>query len=168
MTKSDSTLKNDVSAELAWDPAVKATAIGVAVKDGVVTLTGHLDTYVEKEAAARAVRRVAGVRAIALEIDVKLSAEHRRSDTDIAASAELALKWNTLVPLDAIRLTVDHGWVTLQGEVEWEYQRHGAEKAIRPLIGVVGISNEIKLRAKPKVADLDRKIEAALTRQATR
>ncbi|MGZ5249366.1 MAG: BON domain-containing protein, partial [Caldimonas sp.] len=77
MTKSDSTLKNDVSAELAWDPAVKATAIGVAVKDGVVTLTGHLDTYVEKEAAARAVRRVAGVRAIALEIDVKLSAEHR-------------------------------------------------------------------------------------------
>lgn len=168
MTKSDSTLKDDVSAELAWDPAVKSTAIGVAVKDGVVTLTGHLDTYAEKDAATRAVRRVAGVRAIALEIDVKLSAEHKRSDTDIAASAELALKWNTLVPVDSIRLTVDHGWVTLQGEVEWEFQRRSAEKAIRPLIGVVGISDEIKLRSKPRVADLDRKIEAALTRQAIR
>lgn len=168
MAKSDSTLKDDVSAELAWDPAVKATAIGVAVKEGVVTLSGHLDTYAEKDAATRAVRRVAGVKAIALEIDVKLSDQHKRSDTDIAASAELALKWNTLVPAESIRLTVDHGWVTLQGGVEWEFQRRGAEQAIRPLIGVVGISNEIKLRTMPQVADLARKIEAALTRQAMR
>ena len=166
--KTDSDLKRDVTAELAWDPAVKATAIGVAVKDGVVTLTGHLETFAEKHAASRAVRRVAGVKAIALEIDVKLSPGHKRSDTDIAESAEQALKWNTLVPLDAIRLTVDHGWVTLQGSVEWDYQRRSVEKAIRPLMGVVGIGNEITLRNQPKAADLSRKIAEALTRQAIR
>ena len=166
--KTDADLKRDVTAELAWDPAVKSTAVGVAVKDGVVTLTGHLETFAEKHAAARAVRRVAGVKAIALELDVKLSPDHRRSDTDIAATAEQALKWNTQVPVDAIRLTVDHGWVTLQGEVEWDYQRRSIEKAIRPLMGVVGIGNEIVLRARPQAANLARKIEEALTRQALR
>lgn len=166
--KTDADLKRDVTAELAWDPAVKATAIGVAVKDGVVTLTGHLETFAEKYAAERALRRVAGVQAIALELDVKLSSDHKRSDTDIATSAEQALKWNTLVPLEGIRLTVDHGWVTLRGEVEWDYQRLSAEKAIRPLMGVVGISNEITLRVKPKATDLSRKIEEALMRQALR
>ena len=166
--KTDADLKRDVTAELAWDPAVKSTAIGVAVKDGVITLTGHLETFAEKHAAARALRRVAGVKAIALELDVKLSPDHKRSDTDIAAGAEEALKWNTLVPLEVIRLTVDHGWVTLQGEVEWDYQRRSVEKAIRPLMGVVGISNEITLRARPKATDLSRKIEEALTRQAIR
>jgi len=166
--KTDADLKRDVTAELAWDPAVKATAIGVAVKDGVVTLTGHLDTYAEKYAASRTVKRVAGVKAIALELDVKLAPNHKRSDTDIAESAEVALKWNTLVPVDAIKLTVDHGWVTLQGAVEWDYQRRSVEKAIRPLMGVVGISNEITLRNQPKAADLSRKIEAALMRQAMR
>jgi osmotically-inducible protein OsmY len=166
--KTDADLKRDVMAELAWDPAVKSTAIGVAVKDGVVTLTGHLETFAEKHAAARAVQRVAGVKAMALEIDVKLSFDHKRSDTEIAASAEEALKWNTLVSLDAIRLTVDHGWVTLQGEVEWDYQRRSVEKAIRPLMGVVGISNEITLRTRPQAAELSRKIEEALTRQVIR
>ncbi len=166
--KTDADLKSDVTAELAWDPAVKATAVGVAVKDGVVTLTGHLDTFAEKHAAARAVRRVAGVKAIALELDVKLAPDHKRSDTDIATSAEQALKWNTLAPATAIRMTVDHGWVTLQGEVDWDYQRSGVEKAIRPLMGVVGISNEITLRPRAKAGDLSRKIEDALTRQAVR
>jgi len=166
--KTDADLKRDVTAELAWDPAVKATAIGVAVKAGVVTLTGHLETFAEKYAAERALRRVAGVQAIALELDVKLSPDHKRSDTDIATSAEQALKWNTLVPPEDIRLTVDHGWVTLRGEVEWDYQRRSAEEAIRPLMGVVGISNEITLRIKPKAADLSRKIEDALMRQALR
>jgi osmotically-inducible protein OsmY len=166
--KTDADLKRDVTAELAWDPAVKATAIGVAVKAGVVTLTGHLETFAEKYAAERALRRVAGVQAIALELDVKLSPDHKRSDTDIATSAEQALKWNTLVPPEDIRLTVDHGWVTLRGEVEWDYQRRSAEEAIRPLMGVVGTSNEITLRIKPKAADLSRKIEDALMRQALR
>ena len=166
--KTDADLKRDVTAELAWDPAVKSTAIGVAVKDGVVTLSGHLETFAEKHAAERALGRVAGVKAIALELDVKLSFDHKRSDTDIAVSAEQALKWSTLVPVEAIRLTVDHGWVTLQGEIEWDYQRRGAEQAIRPLMGVVGISNEITLRASVKVADLSLKIQEALTRQALR
>ena len=166
--KTDLELKQDVTAELAWDPAVKSTAIGVAVKDGVVTLTGHPQTFADKHAAVRALRRVAGAKAIALELDVKLSSDHHRSDTDIAASAGEALKWNTLVPQESIRLTVDHGWVTLQGDVEWDYERRSVEKAIRPMMGVVGISNEITLRAGPKVTDLSRKIEQALTRQATR
>ena len=166
--KTDADLKRDVTAELAWDPSVRATAIGVAVKNGVVTLTGHLDTYAEKHSAARAVRRVTGVKAIALEIDVKLAPDHKRSDTDIAAGAELALKWNTLVPAEAISVTVDHGWVTLRGEVEWDFQRRSVEKAIRPLMGVVGIGNEITLRARPQAANLSRKIEDALTRQAIR
>jgi osmotically-inducible protein OsmY len=166
--KTDAVLKSEVIAELSWDPAVKSTAIGVAVKDGVVTLTGHLETFAEKHAATRAVQRVSGVKATALELDVKLSPDHKRSDTDIATSAEQALKWNTVVPFDAIRLTVDRGWVTLQGEVEWDYQRRNVEKAIRPLMGVVGISNEITLRARAKAADLSRSIEEALTRQAIR
>ena len=166
--KTDTDLKRDVTAELAWDPAVKSTAIGVAVKDGVVTLSGHLETFADKHATERALWRVAGVKAIALELDVKLSPDHKRSDTDIAAGTEEALKWNTLVPPQAIRLTVDHGWVTLQGEVEWDYQRRSVEKAIRPLMGVVGISNEITLRARPEAIDLSRKIQEALTRQALR
>ena len=166
--KTDADLKRDVTAELAWDPSVKATAIGVAVKDGVITLTGHIDTFAEKHATSRAVRRDAGVKAIALELDVKIAPDHKRSDTDIATSAEQALKWNTLVPVEAIRLTVDHGWVTLQGDVEWDYQRLSVEKAIRPLMGVVGISNEIVLRAQPKMVDLARRIEGALMRQAIR
>ncbi|HEX7440950.1 MAG TPA: BON domain-containing protein [Caldimonas sp.] len=166
--KTDADLQRDVTAELAWDPTVKASAIGVTAKDGVVTLTGHLETYAEKHAAARAVERVADVKAIALELDVKLAPDHRRSDTDIAANAEEALKWNTLVPVQAIRLTVDHGWVRLYGDVEWDYQRRSVEKAIRPLMGVVGISNEITLRAKSKAANLSHRIEEALTRQAIR
>ncbi len=133
-----------------------------------MTLTGHLNTFAEKHAASRAVLRMAGVKAIALELDVKLAPDHRRSDTEIAASAEQALKWNTVIPADAVRLTVDHGWVTLRGEVEWDHQRRAIEKAVRPLMGVLGISNEITLRTKPQLANLSHKIEEALTRQAIR
>src|SRR5215203_4243446 len=97
--KTDADLKRDVMAELAWDPAVKSTAVGVAVKDGVVTLTGHLETFAEKRAAARAAKRVADVKAIAVELDVRLAPDDNRSDTDIALSAERALKWNTLIPV---------------------------------------------------------------------
>ena len=133
-----------------------------------MTLSGHLQTFAEKHAAERALRRVAGVTAIALELDVKLAHNHERSDTDIAAGAEAALKWNTQAPVESILLTVDHGWVTLQGDVEWDYQRRSVEKAVRPLMGAVGVSNEITLRASAKAADLSRKIHEALTRQAIR
>jgi len=166
--KTDADLKSDVMAELAWDPAVDANAIGVAVNDGVVTLTGHIQTYAEKFAAARALRRLADVKAIALELDVKLAPTHIRSDTDIATSAEHALRWVTSVPQDKIKITVDQAWITLRGEVERDFQRRAAEKAVRSLVGVMGVSNEITLRVRPQVADLARKIEDALLRQAIR
>jgi len=166
--KTDADLKRDVQSELAWDPAVRSTQIGVAAKDGVVTLTGHLETYAEKHAAERALRRVSGVKAIALELDVRLSPEHRRSDTDIATAAEQALKWNTLVPVDRVRITVDKGWITLQGELEWDYQRRSVEKVIRPLMGVLGISNEIVIKPKVTPTDLQARIAEALKRQVER
>jgi osmotically-inducible protein OsmY len=166
--KTDADLKRDVEAEFKWDPAIHANAVGVAVKDGIVTLTGHLDTFVEKMAIERALRRVAGVRAIALELDVNLSPNHKRNDTEIAAAAEHALRWNSIVPVDSIRLTVENGWLRLQGEVEWNYQREAAYKAVRPIIGVVGVSNEITLKQKATPGDVARRIEDALTRQAVR
>jgi osmotically-inducible protein OsmY len=166
--KTDADLKRDVMAELAWDPAVKSNEIGVAVKDGVVTLTGHLETYAEKRAATQAAKRVADVKAIAVELDVRLAADHKRSDTDIAASAEHALRWNTLIPMSGVRLSVDHGWVTLLGEVDWDYQRRAAESAIRPLMGVIGISNEMTVKSRAKATDVSQRIEEALKRQAIR
>ena len=134
--KSDAQLKKDVMAELEWDPAINASQVGVAVKNGVITLTGHLDTYAEKNAVERAVARVGGVQAIAVEMDVKLEPNHRRNDADIAAAAESAFKWHALIPAERIRVKVEKGWVTLSGEVDWEYQRHNAEKAIHNLLGV--------------------------------
>lgn len=168
MMKTDAELKKDVVDELAWDPAVNASAIGVAVKDGVVTLTGHLDTYAEKAAVERVLKRVGGVKAIALELDVRLAPGHVRSDTDIARAAEQALGWNSMVPAGAVRVIVDKGWVTLQGQLEWDYQRQSAEKAVRPLVGVIGISNEIALAPRAAPADVTRRIREALTRQAQR
>jgi len=166
--KTDEQLKQEVSAELAWDPATHATQIGVAVKDAVVTLTGHIDTFGQKHAAVRAAQRVAGVRALAVELDVRLLKEHMRSDTELAANAERALGWNTAVSPSAVQLTVERGWVTLRGEVDWDYQRRSVEKAIRPLAGVIGITNLMGLRAQPQVDDLKRKIEEALIRQTLR
>ena len=166
--KSDSQIKKDVLAELEWDPEVNAATVGVAVKDGVVTLTGHLETYAEKFAIERAVRRLSGVRAIALELDVKLSPQHQRSDSEIAASASQALRWQSQVPADRIRLTAEHGWLHLSGEVDWEFQRGAAEKAVRSLTGVVGVSNEITLSMKATPADLAQRISQALQRQALR
>ena len=154
--------------ELAWDPAISANAIGVAVKDGVVTLSGHLDTFAEKVAVQRAVRRVTGVRAMAIELDVKLAPQHKRSDSEIAAAAEHALRWNSVVPVDKVRTTVEQGWVQLTGEVEWDYQRQAAYKSVRSLTGVVGVSNEITLRQRTTPADLAQRIEDALKRQALR
>ena len=166
--KTDAQLKRDVMDELAWDPAISANAIGVAVKDGVVTLSGHLDTFAEKVAVQRAVRRVTGVRAMAIELDIKLSPQHKRSDTEIAAAAEQALRWNTLIQADRVRATVEQGWVQLTGEVDWDYQRQAAYKSVRSLTGVVGVSNEITLRQRTTPADLAQRIEDALKRQALR
>src|SRR6185369_4181473 len=119
--KSDMELKADVAAELAWDPAINATNIGVMVKDGVVTLAGHLDKYAEKHAVERAVRRVSGVRAIALDLDVRLSPQHTRSDFEIAQAAAAAIRLNSLVPDGKVKVEVEDGWITLTGQVDWGY-----------------------------------------------
>ena len=166
--KTDHQLKLDVTAELAWDPAIKADAIGVAVKDGIVTVSGHIDTYAEKRAVEKALRRVSGVKAIALELDVKLSARHKRNDTELAAAIENALKWNSVVPADKVRVTVDNGWVTLAGELDWDYQRTSVEKMVRPLIGVVGVNNDVTLKPRVTPAGVTSSIEDALKRQAER
>jgi len=164
--KADLQLKKDVSAELEWEPSINASQVGVAVKDGVVTLTGHLDTYAEKYAVERAVQRVHGVKGIAVEVDVKLDAGHKRSDSDIAVAAESAFKWHALVPDDRIQVKVEKGWITLMGEVNWDYQRREAEKAVRSLTGVVGVSNAITLRPITTPANISSRIHDALTRHA--
>lgn len=164
--KSDVQLKKDVEAELAWDASINETQIGVAVKGGVVTLTGHLDTYAEKNAVEKAVQRVAGVQALAIELDVKLAPGHARSDTEIASAAESAFAWHSLVPADRIKVKVEKGWVTLSGEVEWDFQRREAEKAVRPLTGVVGVSNNVTLKITSTPGDISIRIRDALARHA--
>ncbi len=166
--KTDAHIKADVIDELAWDPAVNATGIGVAVRDGVVTLTGHLDSYAEKHAVERAVHRVAGVRGIAVELDVRLAAEHKRSDSDIAQAAVTALQLNSLVPDEKIQVLVENGRVTLTGEVDWSYQLASAEQCVRPLAGVRGLSNRITIKSRASSKDVGAQITAALTRQAAR
>lgn len=165
--KTDLQLKKDVEAELNWDPAVNAAAIGVSAKNGVVTLTGHIETYAEKLAAEKALRRVSGVKAIAVELDVKLSFNHQRSDSDIAETAKNALRWNTLVD-DKVQATVEKGWITLRGEVEWDYQRRSAEAAVRALTGVVGVSNQITLKPRVSPTNVKAQITDAFKRQVDR
>lgn len=166
--KTDSVLKKDVLSELTWDPLIPEARVGVAVNDGVVTLTGHLDTYAEKVAVKRAVERVSGVKAIAVDLDVIPVGVHQRSDTEIAAAVEHALSWNTSVPQDRVKVAVEKGWVTLSGEFDWNFQRRALERMIRPLKGVVGITDNIRLKALPIPVNLSSRIQDALTRQAVR
>jgi osmotically-inducible protein OsmY len=166
--KSDIQLKTDVTEELAWDPAINETNIGVMVKDGVVTLAGELDTFAEKHAVERAVRRVSGVRGIALDLDVKLAPEHKRSDSDIAQAAITALRLNSLVPDGKVKVEVEDAWATISGEVDWAYQFASAEQCVRPLIGVKGLTNNITVRPRTNRKDIAGQISAALRRQAER
>jgi osmotically-inducible protein OsmY len=166
--KSDAQLRTDVLAELDWDPAIQSATVGVTAKDGVVTLTGHVGSHAEKYAAERAAQRVRGVQAIAVEITVKLPAGDERTDAEIARSAELALEWSALVPPGKIKPMVEGGWVTLAGEVEWEYQRRAAENAVRPLMGVTGVSNMVRIAPRLHATDVQKKLQEALARQARR
>jgi len=166
--KSDALLRSDIVAELNWDPAITATDVGVTVKDGVVTLSGHPASHAEKHAIERAVQRVKGVKAVAVEMQVKLAAGYERTDADIAMAAERALEWNVLVPDGKIHPMVEHGWVTLNGEVEWQYQRRAAEGAVRNLLGVTGVTNEVTVKPKFTPADVEKRIRDALARQADR
>lgn len=166
--KTDSEIKKDVLSELMWDPLISETKVGVMVNEAVVTLTGHLDTYAEKVAAKRAAERVSGVKAVALELDVIPVGSHQRSDTEIALAVEHALSWNTSVPQDRVKVTVEKGWVTLKGDVDWNFQRRAVERMVRPLKGVVGITDNIGLKTLPVPLKLQERIQDALTRQAMR
>jgi osmotically-inducible protein OsmY len=164
--KTDAQLRADVLAELEWDPSVPTNQVGVTVKDGIVTLTGHLDNFAQEAEIERAVRRVSGVRALAVEMDVRLDPSHQRSDTEIAAAAQTALEWHTQIPLDRLQIQVERGWVTLRGEVDWDYQRSAVEASVRALRGVTGLSNQIQLKPQKAPADVVNRIREALLRHA--
>jgi osmotically-inducible protein OsmY len=164
LTHTDQEIQTNVMAELRWDPSVPATEIGVVVKDGVVTLTGTVDTYMKKWRAEEVAHRVTGVIAVANEIQVRSIGE--RTDSDIAAAAVHALTWNSTIPQGKVHVTVDKGWITLKGDVEWQYQRQEAERAVRRLLGVKGVSNLITVKPAASPSDLKRKIQDALVRNA--
>ena len=165
--KSDKQLQADVIAELSWEPSVHAAQIGVEVKEGVVTLAGHVATYAEKWNAEAAAQRVAGVKALAVEMDVKLPALGQRTDGDIAGAATNMLAWATAVPGDAVKVKVEGGWITLSGTVDWQFQKQAAADAVRYLAGVKGVSDTIAIKPKAKTSVVKADIEAALKRQAT-
>jgi osmotically-inducible protein OsmY len=164
MQHSDSEIQRDVVDELKWDPSLADDDIGVTVRDGVVTLAGFVKSYVDKWRAERDVSRVRGVRAIANDLEVKLPSSSERPDPDIARAALDAFKWNVAVPKDRIKLRVERGWVTLEGDVDWYYQREAAERAVRSLTGVKGVTNLITVKAHPTPADVKGKIREALQR----
>lgn len=166
--KTDQQLKSDVTAELACDPAINYAHVGVMVKDGVVTLAGHLDSFFEKHAVEKAVRRVAGVKGIALDLEIKLPPGRERDDSDIALAATTALHLNSPVPEGKVQVQVENGWVTLTGEVAWAYQAASAEQCIRPLAGVRGLSNQIRVKPHVQATDVAAQIKAALIRHAAR
>lgn len=164
--KTDSQLQSDVIAELAWEPSIHSEEIGVEAKGGVVTLAGHVGTYSEKLAAERAAMHVVGVKALAVEIDVRLVGANARTDGDIARTVENVLQWTTCLPKDAVKIMVEGGWVTLSGEVNWDYQRKAAVDAVRYLMGVKGVSNVIAIKPTVSAPLVKADIEAALVRQA--
>jgi osmotically-inducible protein OsmY len=167
MTRTDEEIQREVLDELKWDARVLPNEIGVAVKDGVVTLTGSVDTYIKKWAAEDAALRVRGVKAVANDIEVHLPTDAKRTDADIAAAAARALEWDTLIPAGKVKAKVSKGWVTLEGEVEWHYQKDEAERAVRRLSGVLGVSNLITVKPMtPSSSELKQKIESALVRNA--
>jgi osmotically-inducible protein OsmY len=164
--KSDMDLQQDILDELKWEPSVNAAHIGVTVKGGIVTLTGHVPSYSEKYAAEEAAKRVYGVKAVANELDVKLPGSSKRTDEDIATACVNAIKSNYSVPQDMIKIVVNSGWVKLEGEVEWQYQKEAAERAVRYLTGVTGVSNSIRVKPRVSPTDVKNKIEDALKRSA--
>lgn len=165
--KTDNQLQQDVLDELKWEPEVEASRIGVEAKDGIVTLAGHVDSFAQKWAAECAAQRVAGVTGVIVEIDVALPGSHKRKDEELVRAANHALAWHSNVPKDAIKVIVEGGYVTLTGEVDWAFQRAAAVAAIRNLVGVLGVSDQISLKPRPVAAAMVKKqIHAALHRQA--
>lgn len=165
-TRTDEEIQKDVLNELKWDSRVQSTEVGVAVKDGVVTLTGWVDSFYKRWAAEEAAHRVRGVLAVANDIEVRLPVSDERTDADIAAAAIQALEWDAGVSIDNLDVTVSKGWVTLKGVVEWEYQKHDAERVVRRLKGVKGVANLLTIKPRVSPSELKQKIEQALVRSA--
>jgi osmotically-inducible protein OsmY len=164
--RSDSDIKRDVENELRWDPSVDATDIAVAVKNGVVTLTGFVRNYMDKFEAEAAAKRVAGVVGLANDIEVGLSRADQRPDPEIARDAVAAIKSRLPLSSEHIKVVVDKGWVTLEGQVEWNYQRDEAERAVRRINGVKGVINSIGLEPRARPSEIKQKIEEAFRRSA--
>lgn len=164
--KTDTEIQRDVENEMQWDPSLDERAIGVKAHEGVVTLVGEVAHYADRWTAEEIAKRVSGVRAIANDIEVKIPAVGERSDTDIASAAVNALKWNVSLGSSDLKAVVRHGWITLSGQVKFGYQRIAAETAVRYLLGVKGIINEITVKPSIKMIDVKQKIEEAFQRQA--
>jgi osmotically-inducible protein OsmY len=160
----DHKLQTAVQAELGWEPSVAAAHIGVTANAGVITLTGHVETYAQKHAAERAAERVKGVLAVAGELVVRLAPGSDRTDGEIAATAIERFAWDVSIPKDAVMVTVEGGWITLTGQLDWWYQRNAAEQAISGLLGVTGVSNQVTIRHKVDTANLSDDIMQALHR----
>jgi osmotically-inducible protein OsmY len=163
-TRTDAQIQSDVLAELRWEPRVQPNEIGVAVKNGVVTLTGWVDSYTKRWAAEEAAHRVRGVKAVANDIEVRLSSDEKRTDADLAEAVVRALEWDAFVSVADLDVTVEKGWVTLKGQVEWQYQRQDAERVVRRLTGVTGVTNLITVKPRVTASELKDKIEKALIR----
>jgi osmotically-inducible protein OsmY len=165
-TLTDEEIQRDVLEELKWDMRVQPNEVGVTVKDGIVTLAGWVDSYTKKLAAEEATHRVHGVKAVANDIEVRLPGFAERTDFDLAQAALNALRWDAGIPADKIDVTVSHGWVTLKGEVEHAFQKIDAERAIRHISGIRGISNLIHVKPRVSPVDLKEQIERELVRNA--
>jgi osmotically-inducible protein OsmY len=164
----DEKLERDVISELEWEPSLNAIDIGVSVEDGVVTLRGNVRSFAERFRAERVTGRVFGVTAVVNDLNVRLTTEYRRTDSEIAEAAVTALKWNTLVPPGRVMPLVANGWITLTGTVNWQYKKDAAARAVRYLPGVKGVINNIIVRTQVDATDVRDKIEAALGRSAER
>src|ERR1700730_6050108 len=160
----DLELKKTIESELVWEPSVNAAEIGVAAKDGIVTLTGRVESYWQKIAAERAASRVPGGKAVANELEIRLPSSSERTDEDIARAVLNSLDWSVLVPADRIKVKVSKRWVTLAGSVDWQYQKSAAERAVRDLVGVKGVSNLVEVKPRVSTSEVKSAIEAALKR----
>jgi osmotically-inducible protein OsmY len=164
--KSDSEIEKDVKAEMQWDPDLDATDIAVSVQKGVVTLTGFVKSYTDRYGAEAAAKRVAGVIAVANDIEVRMPSVDERPDPEIAREAAAAVKTQLPISSENIKIIVKNGWVTLEGQVEWQYQRQTAENVVRRIKGVKGVSNTILLKPRAEPTEVKRKIQEALRRSA--
>jgi osmotically-inducible protein OsmY len=166
LDKTDTEIKTDVLSELKYDPSLKVTEIGVLVTDGVVTLNGYATSFDEKLAAVQAVKRVAGVVAIADDIELHIPDINHRTDGEIAAAAAHKMAWATTIPTGTVQITVRNGWIILEGEVEWWYQKNAAETVVRSIAGVHGVSSSISIKPTDKIPAVGMDIEAAIDRNA--